>query len=116
MDEEQAGSDRMDSGAPAPGLWVHSFEEDTEGSEVYRPQDHVLPPTRGQRKMLQVLESGEIREMGPGPDDRPAPTGVTHRPLGMNRYAAQSETESGTASADLQILEATESLLRISRS
>ncbi len=32
--------------------WVHSFEEDTEGVTVYRPEDYPFPPARGRRGLV----------------------------------------------------------------
>ncbi|MCW4464741.1 hypothetical protein OK351_04375 [Glutamicibacter sp. MNS18] len=106
----------MGTAAPAPGLWVHSFEEDRGDQEVYRPESHVLPPTRGRRRMLQVLDDGSIREMGPGPDDRPHPTGTVLKPAGMNRYTAQVPGEPGPESSGLVVLTASDTILRVARS
>ncbi|MBB5119192.1 hypothetical protein AF335_15220 [Streptomyces eurocidicus] len=39
---------------PPAGLlrhWVHSFEEDSPGATVYRPEDFPFPPARGRRGM-----------------------------------------------------------------
>lgn len=49
--------------------WVHSHEEDSENTLVYRPAEHHFPPARG-RDALEFLPNGELRYEGPGPDDR----------------------------------------------
>jgi len=50
------------------GTWAHVHEEDTPGRTVFR-RGGPLPPSRG-RRMLEFLPGGELREGGPGPDDR----------------------------------------------
>ncbi|ARZ67156.1 hypothetical protein SMD11_1495 [Streptomyces albireticuli] len=45
---------------PPTGLlqyWVHSFEEDSPGVTVYRPDDFPFPPARG-RKGMEFLAGG----------------------------------------------------------
>ena len=40
--------------------WIHSYEEDSAGYQVYRPADYNFPPSRG-RKGLEILpENGFI--------------------------------------------------------
>ena len=78
------------------GSWTHSFEEDADGIEVYRPTaTFAFPPSRKGRKVLEFgagtgsMEGGEatLTSMAPGPDDRPLAGPSTRlRPLGMGRY------------------------------
>ena len=49
--------------------WVHSHEEDSPSSLVYRPKDYAFPPARG-RKALELEASGAYTEHGYGPTDR----------------------------------------------
>ena len=89
------------------GGWTHSFEEDADGLEVYRPTlDYAFPPSRRGRRRL-TFGDGEVVESEPGPDDRPQPRG-TLPAIGPARY------EAGAASID--IVEAGPDLLRIRRS
>jgi hypothetical protein len=63
------------SGAP-PGLlgtWLHSYEEDTAATAVYRPADHPFRPSRRPRRGLEFRADGTVVELRPGPDDRPRP-------------------------------------------
>ncbi len=60
------------NGAPldVTGLWVHSFEEDTETAAVYRPSGHPFPLSRRPRRELEFRPDGMFVEARPGPDDR----------------------------------------------
>ena len=104
------------------GSWTHSFEEDADGIEVYRPTaTFAFPPSRKGRKVLEFgagkvsMEVGEatLISMAPGPDDRPlAGPSARLRPLGMGRYAL------GYASGAqdvIDIVEATPDVLRLAR-
>lgn len=71
-------SERVDlstDGAPTGELppeifkhWVHSFEEDTDAYEVYRPVGFDFPPARG-RRGLQISPNGEFILHAIGPAD-----------------------------------------------
>lgn len=104
------------------GSWTHSFEEDADGIEVYRPTaTFPFPPSRKGRKVLEFgggtgsLAGGEasMTSMAPGPDDRPRAGPVARlRPLGMGRYAVDAAAgEQGV----IDIVEATPDVLRLSR-
>lgn len=41
-----------------PGRWVHSFEEDADGVEVYRPSGFELPPAP--RDAIELLRNGTV--------------------------------------------------------
>ncbi|MDO8050967.1 hypothetical protein O3301_21090 [Janthinobacterium sp. SUN211] len=104
------------------GSWTHSFEEDADGIEVYRPTaTFAFPPSRQGRKVLEfgapagAMAQGEmtVTSMAPGPDDRPRAGPVTRlHPLGMGRYALSDA--SGTQEV-IDIVEATPEVLRLSR-
>lgn len=53
------------------GSWVHSFEEDTETTAVYRSAGHPFPISRRLRTELEFRPDGTFVERGPGPDDWP---------------------------------------------
>lgn len=62
---------RMDaSGLPITGRWLHSFEEDSGETRVYRPADSELPRARG-RQGVEFLPDGTFIEMQIGPTDVP---------------------------------------------
>jgi hypothetical protein len=50
--------------------WIHSFEEDTDAGEVYRPRTAKLPLSRRPRERLELSPDGTARIFVPGPDDR----------------------------------------------
>lgn len=104
------------------GSWTHSFEEDADGIEVYRPTaTFVFPPSRKGRKVLEFgagtasMEGGEatLTSMAPGPDDRPRAGPVIRLvPLGMGRYAFG---DASGAQDVIDIVEATPDMLRLAR-
>jgi hypothetical protein len=51
------------------GVWLHSHEEDTASTIVYRPRGYAFPPSRG-RDALEFRPGGTLVEHGIGPDDR----------------------------------------------
>lgn len=57
------------------GHWVHSREEDSPSTLVYRPKSYAFPPARG-RKALELAASGEYVEHGYGPTDRRTQSGA----------------------------------------
>lgn len=50
--------------------WVHVFEEDAAGREVYRPEDAAIPLSRRPRERVQLRADGTASVYLPGPDDR----------------------------------------------
>jgi hypothetical protein len=51
--------------------WVHSYEEDTENAEVFRPPSYEFPPSRG-REGFDIRKDGSFTLLGPGRSDRSA--------------------------------------------
>ena len=52
--------------------WVHSFEEDTEDSKVYRPESFQFPLARG-REGMELKTDGALTGFQIGRNDVPAP-------------------------------------------
>ncbi|MBI3818579.1 MAG: hypothetical protein HY286_07815 [Planctomycetes bacterium] len=52
-------------------LWLHSREEDSGDSIIYRPESYKFPPARG-REGMEFLAGGVYSEISPGPADRRA--------------------------------------------
>jgi len=50
--------------------WVHVFEEDAAGREVYRPEEGAIPLSRRPRERVQLRADGTASVFLPGPDDR----------------------------------------------
>lgn len=62
---------RMDaSELPISGRWLHSFEEDSGDTRVYRPADSELPRARG-RAGIEFLPDGTFIDRQIGPTDAP---------------------------------------------
>lgn len=69
------------------GNWTHSFEEDANGIEVFRPSNSFpFPPSRRPRQTLEFTSGGQASIGTPGPDDRLQAAQATVQALGMNRY------------------------------
>lgn len=49
--------------------WIHSHEEDAEGTQVFRLASYPFPPARG-RDVLTLDADGKLHRTVPGPDDR----------------------------------------------
>jgi hypothetical protein len=63
----------IDRGA-LPRHWVHSHEEDTADTMVFRPAGYGFPPSRG-RTGLELRPDGSYVETGIGETDRPGSSG-----------------------------------------
>ena len=50
--------------------WIHSHEEDSAGTMVFRPDDFAFPPSRG-RMGFELGPGGGYVETAIGPTDRP---------------------------------------------
>ncbi len=64
-------SGRAEAGPPARmlGLWLHSHEEDTGSTKVYRPAGYAFPRSRG-RTAMELRPDGTYIQYDSGPDDR----------------------------------------------
>src|SRR5690349_14812311 len=52
-------------------VWVHSHEEDTSNTRIFRPDTAKLPPSRG-RTSYEFRQGGVVVKHAPGPDDKRA--------------------------------------------
>jgi hypothetical protein len=96
------------------GVWLHSHEEDTETTEVYRPADYPFRPARRVRRGLEFRPDGTFIEHGPGPDDRPRGTAGRWQDLEGGRLRITSPSGGGT-SFDLTVLSCTNGVLTIAK-
>lgn len=53
--------------------WVHSHEDDSPTTTVYRPKGYDFPPSRG-RRMFELKAGGDYAQSAPGPTDQPLAT------------------------------------------
>jgi hypothetical protein len=79
------------------GLWLHSHEEDTGSTKVYRPADHPFPPSRG-RDGVELLPDGTYLEYGSGPDDRGSAVEGRWEESGSSSMAATVTRADGSTS------------------
>lgn len=66
------------------GAWLHSYEEDSATTSVYRPHDYPFPPTRRARRGLEFRPDGTFVEQLMGRDDRPREVVGRWRGTGAN--------------------------------
>lgn len=98
---------------PPTGRWLHSFEEDEPGVEVYRPAEgFAFPPARRGRESLEFGATGALSMGAPGPDDRPRETAGQWTAIGMNRYRLADAGETGRV---IEIVERTPDMIKIRR-
>ena len=57
--------------------WIHVFEEDGPGGEVYRPASGGLPLSRRPREQIEFFTDGTARILRAGADDRMVPIEAT---------------------------------------
>ena len=76
--------------------WLHAYEEDEGGNQVFRPEGHELPMSRG-RESLDLRKGAAATKSIPGPDDR-AKEVAQGWSLGKDRML-QLGTPGSTASA-----------------
>lgn len=69
------------------GLWLHSHEEDTASTMVYRRADHAFPPART-RDAVELRSDGIYVEYDGGPDDRGSATEGRWQDMGGGRVQA----------------------------
>ena len=103
------------SGLPAEifGIWLHSHEEDTQTTTVYRTRGYTFPPARG-RDAVEFRPDGTFIQYGSGPDDRgQAVTGRWHD-LGGGRIQI-IVPQDGERSSVWQILSSANGVLTIEK-
>ncbi|MBO4210751.1 hypothetical protein GSF22_32875 [Micromonospora echinofusca] len=80
------------------GRWMHSFEEDHEGVEVYRPSGHPFPPARG-RAGIEFHPDGTFVDLPVGRGD------ANEARPGRWRQGPQGPIDVRTAAGDRQVME-----------
>jgi hypothetical protein len=92
-------------GGPS-GSWLHSFEEDEGGVQVYRPAAGFdFPPSRRGRERLDFGMPGEVSFAVPGPDDRTRPAAGGAASLGAGRLRLGER--------QVEVVEATPQVLKV---
>jgi hypothetical protein len=85
------------------GVWLHSHEEDTDSTMVYRPRGYAFPPSRG-RDAIDLRLDGTLIEYGIGPDDRGQAVVGRWEDLGHGRTQITIHRGEGVPPAQRRIL------------
>ncbi len=94
--------------------WIHSYEEDADGAEAYRPSGYDLPPSRGRRGMEFKADGTYIR-YDIAPSDGPLPVPGTWEPV-KGEKAVQIKVQGDRPETyRLEIVSLGDSLLRVKR-
>jgi hypothetical protein len=89
--------------------WYHSFEEDTDEEEMWRPADYSFPPSRRPRPSIEFQSDGTLVEYRPGPADQEEPVAGRWEPRDVDRIVVHV----GGATRGLEIISHDWQLLRI---
>ncbi|ELS01737.1 hypothetical protein Xen7305DRAFT_00014420 [Xenococcus sp. PCC 7305] len=93
--------------------WVHSYEEDGNGMQVYRPEDYDFPPSRG-RGGFELKENKQFILYTIGPTDRPQALLGNWRIIDSNKLKVYFESKADQ-SFNLEIVEIDKQYLKIIR-
>jgi hypothetical protein len=93
--------------------WVHSFEEDTQGMQAYRPASYAFPLSRG-REGFEVKEDGTfvLHNIGPADGTDKIP-GTWKQASGSTLKVTFSQTD--IAPYTIQIIQASDTLLTLKK-
>jgi hypothetical protein len=93
------------------GKWLHSHEEDTPDTMVFRPVTHSFPPSRG-RRGFELRPDGTMVDQAIAPDDRRSSRQGTWQLTGNNQLQLQP-VDAG--SSTMQVVQATQDKLVVRR-
>jgi hypothetical protein len=92
--------------------WVHSYEEDSEGVEAYRPSGYTLPPSRG-RRGLEFKSGGEFIRYEIAPSDGPLPIPGTWEPVKGEKAIKINQKGDQPQNYRLEIVSLSDDLLKV---
>jgi len=96
------------------GSWLHSYEEDTTSTSVYRSHNYPFRLSRRPRSGLEFRTDGTFLEGQPGPDDRLQETVGHWEVQGPNRVRITFPQGSRTP-FELAILSCTHEVLTLAK-
>jgi hypothetical protein len=95
--------------------WIHSFEEDGTGTQVYRPQSWDFPLARRPREAFELRADGTAQLFLPGAGDRPEAADASWTEEDGEVVIRTTKKTAGGPSA-LRIIESTADKLVVRRS
>jgi hypothetical protein len=96
--------------------WIHSFEEDSGSTKVFRSSDFDLPLTRAPRHGYEFRKDGEVFRLGSGASDENIAIKGRFRKEGENKlvlYFDDDDDESTKQQLRIEILSCDENVLKI---
>ncbi len=92
--------------------WIHSYEEDTEDVQVFRPSDYKFPRARG-RYGFEIKEDGEFIQYRIGPTDRPEKVLGRWKAEGKDKISVSFDDKE--MSYTINVISCTSDVLRIKK-
>jgi hypothetical protein len=97
--------------------WIHSFEEDSGSTKVFRSSDFDLPLTRAPRHGYEFRKDGEVFRLGSGASDENIAIKGRFRKEGENKlvlyFNDDDDDESAKQQLRIEILSCDENVLKI---
>ncbi len=94
--------------------WIHSYEEDADGAEAYRPSGYAFPPARGRRGM-EFKADGTFIRYDIAPSDGSLPVPGTWEPVKSEKAVQIKLQGDRPENYRLEIVSLGDSLLRVKR-
>ena len=95
--------------------WIHSFEEDSADTQVYRPQSWDFPLARRPRESFELRADGTAQLFLPGAEDRPEAVEASWNEEGGEVVIRAAKKTAGAPSA-LRVIESAPDKLVVRRS
>jgi hypothetical protein len=95
--------------------WIHSFEEDSAGTQVYRPESFDFPLARRPREAFELRADGTAQLFLPGAEDRPEAADASWTEED-GEVVIRATKKTGRGPSALRIIESTPDKLVVRRS
>jgi hypothetical protein len=95
--------------------WIHSFEEDGAGTQIYRPQSWDFPLARRPREAFELRADGTAQLFLPGAGDRPEAADASWAEEG-GEVVIRAAKKTARGPSELRIIESTADKLVVRRS
>lgn len=93
-------------------VWLHSYEQDHDGMQVFRPRSFAFPQSRGPRDGILLRKSGAFVRYGIGTADAGSSTTGTWRWIGRRAFELAYSEPAGRAAFQIVSCDRSELVLR----